>query len=118
MKLWLTVALIGLMPLIVEGSATVPSWPNACGDGRVDVILDNFDSTWVICCTADSSIPSPKLIIVPGCNGNAMAVVVHFAGEIAATVFFRHRRLSGTSESTANTYSSGCAFQAGFLNAH
>lgn len=51
-------------------------WAIACGDGRVDAILDNFDSPWVLCpgCKAHPSIPDPILSIVPGCNGNAMAV--------------------------------------------
>lgn len=53
---------------------SAPAWAIACGDGRVDEILDNFDQTWTICCTADPSIPPPNLATVAGCNGNAMSV--------------------------------------------
>lgn len=71
-----------LLPLLVgfllmpgtNVAQTAPPWGNACGDGRVDAVLDNFDSPWVFCCTADVSIPAPAIHMVPGCNGNAMAV--------------------------------------------
>ncbi|SBT04896.1 exported hypothetical protein [Candidatus Accumulibacter aalborgensis] len=53
---------------------SAPSWGIACGDGRVDTVLDDFDSTWDYCCSAHQSIPRPTLRPVAGCNGNAMAV--------------------------------------------
>jgi len=54
--------------------SAAPPFGVACGDGRVDTILDNFDSAWTFCCTADAVIPAPTLRTVPGCNGDAMAV--------------------------------------------
>ena len=69
-------ALIGSLLLVpvTNAAQSAPPWGNACGDGRVDAVLDNFDSPWVFCCTAHASIPAPAVHIVPGCNGNAMAV--------------------------------------------
>lgn len=63
--------------LVLGANAALPAappWEIACGDGRVDTILENFDSAWTFCCTADAVIPAPTLSIVPGCNGDAMAV--------------------------------------------
>ncbi|PWU02543.1 MAG: hypothetical protein C5B51_20600 [Terriglobia bacterium] len=54
--------------------AAATPWGVACGDGRIDTILDDFDSPWTFCCKADPSIPNPILSTVPGCHGNAMAV--------------------------------------------
>ncbi len=52
----------------------VSPWGISCGDGRVDVVLDDFDTPWDHCCTADGSIPVPTLRTVAGCNGTALAV--------------------------------------------
>lgn len=54
-------------------SAIAP-WGIAVGEQRVDAILDAFNSPWVICCTADPSIPSPVVRVVEDVNGNAMEV--------------------------------------------
>ena len=62
-----------VLMLGVNVALSAPLWGIACGDGRVDTILDDFDSPWVVCCTADLSIPKPTPH-VPGCHGNAMAV--------------------------------------------
>jgi len=51
-----------------------PAWPIACGDGRVDTILDDFDSTSGTIFKADAAIPDPVLRQVVGCHGTAMAV--------------------------------------------
>jgi hypothetical protein len=69
-------AVIGFLVLMLggKGAESATSWANACGDGRVDTILDDFDSPWVFCCTAHPSIPKPVLRTVPGCHGNAMAM--------------------------------------------
>src|SRR5262245_48545781 len=69
----LTVVVLGVLVFGVTDVRTT-SWPNACGDGRVDAILDDFDALWVRCCTADDAIPLPTLRIVPGCRGQALAV--------------------------------------------
>ena len=73
---WL-LALTGVvlgMP-VSNAAATAPPWGIACGDGRVDAVLDNFDAPWDFCCTAaDPSIPRPTVHVVPGCNGSAIAV--------------------------------------------
>ena len=63
-----------VLMLGVNVALSAPLWGIACGDGRVDTILDDFDSPWVVCCTADPSIPKPTPHTVPGCHGNAMAV--------------------------------------------
>lgn len=48
--------------------------PNACGDGRVDRILEDFESvSGFTVFKADPSIPDPALSIVPGCNGQALS---------------------------------------------
>lgn len=57
-----------------DSAQSVSSGAIACGDGRVSAILDNFDSPWTICCTADPRIPNPVLRSVSGCNGSAIAV--------------------------------------------
>jgi hypothetical protein len=49
---------------------------NKCGDGRVDRILEDFDSipsTGFAIFKAIPSIPDPKLKIVPGCHGQALS---------------------------------------------
>src|ERR1051326_547107 len=53
--------------------AAVPSGI-ACGDGRVDIVIDDFDSGWFHCCSSDPSVATPTLTTVPGCHGNALAV--------------------------------------------
>lgn len=65
-----------LLILATSPSAARPvlEWGISCGDGRVDVVLDDFDTPWENCCTADVSIPGPTLRTVAGCNGTALAV--------------------------------------------
>src|SRR6185295_14915060 len=65
--------------IIIGGASDLRAAAIACGDGRVDAILDDFDTIdssngWKICCTADPSIPQKPLHIVTGCHGNALAV--------------------------------------------
>lgn len=68
-----TVFLTGLLLSAAHLEAT-PPWEIACGDGRVDLVLDNFDASWTAV-TAGSAIPSPTQTVVGGCNGaNALAV--------------------------------------------
>ncbi len=49
--------------------------PNACGDGRIDTLLDGFEEVapWSFCCS-DQGGPSVALSPVPGCSGNALAL--------------------------------------------
>ncbi len=65
--------LAGLIPSPVVVSA--PGFaPNACGDGRVDRILEDFDSiSGFTVFKADPSIPDPALSSVLGCNGQALS---------------------------------------------
>lgn len=76
MKPLRTWVVAGLLALIAGVNMAWPAapWGIACGDGRVDLILDDFDSPWDACCTAHPSIPMPARQTVAGCNGNAMAV--------------------------------------------
>jgi hypothetical protein len=60
-----------LLPLIFKNS---PPWPNTCGDGRVDEIIDDFDSTSGTIFTADPIIPAPTFRLVAGCHGIALAM--------------------------------------------
>jgi len=58
-----------------RAASAQPSWPIACGDGRIDVILDDLESvpgTNVF--RPGPSIPNPALSTVSGCHGNALAV--------------------------------------------
>src|SRR5437879_4306480 len=69
-------AVIGFI-VLAAGANVAPAaapWGIACGAGRVDTILDDFDSPWPYCCRSDPSIPIPAISTVPGCHGNAMAV--------------------------------------------
>jgi hypothetical protein len=63
--------------VLVSGNVySAPSSANACGDGRVDTILEDFDSTPVTAFAvfkADPSIPDPNLSIVAGCHGQALS---------------------------------------------
>ena len=43
-----------------------PPWEIACGDNRVDAILDDFDSSWQAF-TAGSAIPAPTQGPAAGC---------------------------------------------------
>jgi len=65
--------LFGLPSALIEVSSQGFA-PNTCRDGRVDRILEQFDSVngWIVF-KADPSIPNPTLRIVPGCNGQALS---------------------------------------------
>jgi hypothetical protein len=58
------------LPFVIRN----PLWSNACGDGRVDTIVDDFDSTSGTIFTADPTIPAPTPRLVAGCHGNALAL--------------------------------------------
>jgi hypothetical protein len=67
------VLLAGLFLLATPMFAT-PPWEIACNDGRVDLVVEDFDSAWTAV-TAGGDIPSPGQAIVGGCHGaNALAV--------------------------------------------
>ena len=55
-----------------------PGWAIACGDGRVDQVLDNFDTeplAWSFCCVPlNSNIPQKTPARVTGCNGDALSL--------------------------------------------
>ena len=54
-------------------AAPLPTWPNACGDGRVDVVIDDFEtvSAWKLCCS-DGDLPVVHLEEALGCSGGAL----------------------------------------------
>ncbi|MEW6363160.1 MAG: hypothetical protein AB1714_00825 [Acidobacteriota bacterium] len=57
-------------------SVAAPSlWPNACKDGRIDLVIDGFEkpAVWSFCCS-DEGVPPPKLTSSAGCSGKSMAV--------------------------------------------
>ncbi len=71
------VVMVALLAGLLSAPTEVSSQgfaPNACGDGRVDRILEQFDSVdgWTVF-KADPSIPDPTLSIAPGCNGQALS---------------------------------------------
>lgn len=66
-------ALLVFVPNIVFPA---PVSGNACGDGRIDSILEDFDSTPLTDFTvvkAAPSIPDPNLSSVPGCQDQALS---------------------------------------------
>ncbi|HEV8713426.1 MAG TPA: hypothetical protein VGX03_11420 [Candidatus Binatia bacterium] len=48
----------------------ITSWPNSCGDGRIDFLIDDFEdpSLWSYCC-GDRDLPSVTLTQAAGCTG-------------------------------------------------
>ena len=63
-----------IVPLLGSHPSAVPSWGNACGDGRVDGVLEDFESSSGFAVfKAHPSIPDPALSTVPGCRGQALA---------------------------------------------
>ncbi len=69
-------AVLGLLALMFIPKVVLsqPSWSNACGDGRVDALVDDFDSTAGTIFKADPTILTPMLSLVAGCHGNALAI--------------------------------------------
>jgi hypothetical protein len=59
------------LPLV---SRNYPPWSNICGDGRVNTIIDDFDSTSGMIYTADPIIPAPTPRLEAGCHGNTVAI--------------------------------------------
>src|SRR5438132_126164 len=57
-------------------------WANACGDGRVDRIIDNFDdlSAWSYCCS-DNNMSPASFSPVAGCSGQALRISYNLASE-------------------------------------
>ena len=67
----ISLALLISVPDVVFSDAFSP---NACGDGRVDTVLEDFDSVaGFTLFKADPDIPDPDLTIVSGCHGQALA---------------------------------------------
>lgn len=64
---------LAILVLVPGNVSSAPTSANACGDGRVDTILDDFDSTEFSIFKADLSIPDPNLATVPGCHGQALS---------------------------------------------
>ena len=61
-------AVTGFVALMCGANATLSAapWGIACGDGRVDTVLDDFDSPWEFCCTAaEPQIPKPTFASFP-----------------------------------------------------
>lgn len=48
--------------------------PIACGDGRYDTILDDFNTATGSLFTAHPTIPDPLVATTPGCNGTAVSI--------------------------------------------
>lgn len=68
--------LASFLLLSTPALAQSPPWEIGCGDGRVDLVLDNFDATWTAI-TAGSAIPLPAQNLVSGCNGTAALAVTY-----------------------------------------
>src|SRR5262249_4576257 len=70
----------GLIALLLGAhvALSAPPWGIACGDGRVDVMLDDFDdadpTTVTTIFKADPGIQDPTLSSVAGCHGPALRV--------------------------------------------
>jgi hypothetical protein len=67
---------------------------NACGDGRVDTVLEDFDSVaGFTIFKADPDIPDPDLTIVSGCHGQALAFgydLTHVSPEGQSWIVLQH----------------------------
>jgi hypothetical protein len=65
--------------LLLAASAAA-QWANACGDGRVDRVIDAFDSLsgWTYCCS-DREMSPASLTLVAGCSGQAMRIDYNLA---------------------------------------
>jgi hypothetical protein len=70
--------LVVLALLVLAGSSSASAshspWALACDDGRVDAVVDDFETTAGTLFTAHGAIPQPGLRVVAGCNGNALAI--------------------------------------------
>ena len=66
-----------------DAALSQPPWENACGDGRLGQILEDFEaftpSDWPIF-KSHPSIPDPTPTIVAGCHGNALALPYDLSG--------------------------------------
>lgn len=76
-SLWRSQVALALLILALApfGGLAQPSWPNVCGDGRVDAILDDFDTTaGEIYKAHPEAIAAPTLGQDPGCHGSGLAL--------------------------------------------
>lgn len=71
---WVIVVIMIAGPSSIRAAAP-SSWPNACGDGRVDVVVDDFEEAplWEFCCS-DRGLPIVGIEPGQGCSGGALAV--------------------------------------------
>jgi len=62
--------------------AAVSGWPNNCGDGRIDRIIDDFEDPllWTFCCSDTPQVARPTLQKVAGCAQNSLAIGFDLAG--------------------------------------
>jgi hypothetical protein len=68
--------------LLLVAAPARAQWANACGDGRVDRIIDNFDdlSAWSYCCS-DNKMSPASLSLVAGCSGQALRISYNLASD-------------------------------------
>ena len=63
-------------------STSTSDWPNRCGDGRFDAIIDDFEdpSLWSYCCGHDN-LPKVELpTLAEGCSGASLAFDYNLKG--------------------------------------
>src|SRR5438094_338654 len=68
---------VAAVALLIAGQdfASAQSWGNACNDGRVDLLVDDFDSTSGLALfRAHPIIPDASLSTVTWCRGQALAI--------------------------------------------
>jgi hypothetical protein len=75
-------AAAALSLLLLLAVPAFAQWANACGDGRVDRIVDSFDdlSVWSYCCS-DRDLSPASLSPVAGCSGQALRISYNLGGE-------------------------------------
>ncbi len=68
--------------LLLFATAANAQWANACGDGRIDRVIDGFDdlSGWSYCCS-DRDLSPASLSLVAGCSGQALRIGYNLAGD-------------------------------------
>ncbi len=76
MKLARTLIVVALFTILLSpGLARSQTLtPIACGDGRFDTILDDFDTATGSLFTADATIPNPVVTTTTGCDGTAVSI--------------------------------------------
>ena len=109
-----------LLILAAAASLMATSFPNACGDGRLDKILDDFDTIqWKYCCSSPGGAQPSDFVIsqAAGCSGNAMSVAFNLTGH-DWFVIWTENAFAASPLNLENTTHLRFAFKSSNPNAH